>query len=208
IAALACPGRPGASFGTQRFRTATNSACTFAVSAPQPSCEPAGWGGSDSSDCCSGLTCTGTNGFGGKIFTSGGGGAQCANDPGVGDNCGDEHVISGGDSSTLYHCNGPGPATVITHCAYGCQDEPPGVNDKCKPPPAVMCVNNPGVGDNCGDQSVISGGVATSLYHCNGAGAATLLEACAHGCLHQPPGINGACNHATCLNNPGWCNNR
>jgi hypothetical protein len=74
----------------------------------------------------------GVSGCGG----GGGGGPQCVNDPGVGDNCGDEHVISGGDMSTLYHCNGPGPATVITHCAYGCQDEPAGVNDKCKAPPA------------------------------------------------------------------------
>ncbi len=139
----------------------------------------------------------------------------CINDPGVGNNCGDESVISGGSASTLYHCNGYGPATVVQVCSSGCQHNPPGVDDACKSP-TVLCVNNPGVGNNCGDESVISGGNASTLYHCNGYGQATVVQVCSSGCQHNPPGINDVCRDlkpptAACgagdANGPdnGWC---
>lgn len=61
--------------------------------------------------------------------------AQCVDNPGTGNNCGNEQVISGGDPDTLYHCNGPGPATVVQVCPAGCIDEPPGVDDFCNAVP-------------------------------------------------------------------------
>ena len=58
---------------------------------------------------------------------------QCVNDPGTGNNCGNESVISDGNADTLYHCAGYGPATVVEVCANGCVHEPPGIDDTCAP---------------------------------------------------------------------------
>jgi hypothetical protein len=199
---LTCPNRSSVIYGVQKFDK-DGGYCNFRPSIVSNSCAPTGWGCGQDSDCCLGH-CNGSNGLGGTVCSSGG--VQCVNNPGVGNNCGNESVISGGDPNTLYHCNGPGAATLVAHCAYGCKHNPPGVDDVCYPPP-VLCVNNPGVGNNCGDESVISGGNANTLYHCNGAGPATVVETCSAGCVHRPPGIDDVCNHATCVNNPGVGNN-
>ena len=142
---------------------------------------PSGWGWADPA----GWAHAKANGGG-----SGGGGPSCVNDPGVGDDCGNESVISGGSATTLYHCNGPGAATVVASCTQGCVHEPPGTDDACN---TATCVNDPGVGDNCGDEHVVAGGAAGLLYACNGAGPAKLLAQCANGCKHNPPGVNDAC---------------
>ena len=60
-------------------------------------------------------------------------------------------------------------------------------------PTTPQCVNNPGTGNNCGDESVISGGNAKTLYHCAGYGPATVVEVCPNGCTHLPPGTDDVC---------------
>lgn len=52
----------------------------------------------------------------------------------TGDYCGGDKV-SYGSPNTLYHCAGPGKATVVKVCAAGCVVAPAGSDDFCKAPP-------------------------------------------------------------------------
>lgn len=125
--------------------------------------------------------------YGADIVEAGGGGGGGITCPGYGDWCGSDGV-SGGDASTLYHCNGAGqPPASQTSCAAGCTIEPPGTPDVCTP--VLSC---PGYGDWCGSDGV--GGDANTLYHCYGAGQVPAWStACADGCAVEPPGYPDVC---------------
>jgi hypothetical protein len=96
-----------------------------------------GGGGSGSTTSAGGGGLGGDPGAGG-VGGSGGGGGQspmpsptCDATAKTGDYCGGDKV-SNADPSTLYRCNGPGPATVQEICALGCVVAPPGYDDYCE----------------------------------------------------------------------------
>jgi hypothetical protein len=112
--------------------------------------------------------------------------------PGAGDYCGGS---VGQNASNLYNCTGTGanPTLKQTCGVNGCQVNPPGTADVCKPDGAC-----PGAGDYCGGSV---GQNASNLYNCTGTGAnPTLKQTCGvNGCQVNPPGTpdvckpNGAC---------------
>lgn len=53
----------------------------------------------------------------------------------TGDYCGGDKV-SHASSNTLYRCNGPGPAAVVSRCSAGCVVAPAGTDDHCASPAA------------------------------------------------------------------------
>jgi hypothetical protein len=64
--------------------------------------------------------------------TVNGGWPLCMKGAGVGDRCGDETIISRGDPSTLYHCDGPGPAVLVEKCGSECLIGASGGDSVCK----------------------------------------------------------------------------
>lgn len=77
-------------------------------------------------------------GDGGAAGTGGAGGGEvvppeptCDATAKTGDYCGGDKVTDG-DPGTLYHCQGPGPATVVSVCENGCFVAPPGFDDYCE----------------------------------------------------------------------------
>jgi hypothetical protein len=54
----------------------------------------------------------------------------CSSTASTGHYCGGDHVANA-DSSALYQCNGPGPATVVAVCSQGCVVAPAGSDDYC-----------------------------------------------------------------------------
>jgi hypothetical protein len=107
--------------------------------------------------------------------------------PGAGAYCGGDGVTNG-NPSTLYQCPGAGSApSSATPCSNGCSVQPAGTNDSCK----LSC---PGTGDYCGSDGV-SGGDASTLYQCPGAGQApSSATPCSAGCHVNPAGTNDVCN--------------
>ena len=84
------------------------------------------------------------------------------------------------DASELYSCNGGAGAKAVKSCAYGCQQNPPGVNDACKPQPVQ---HGPCFGKDPG--LYCGGGLgldASTLYNCDGGEDADPAEACGYGC--------------------------
>ncbi|MBM4360769.1 MAG: hypothetical protein FJ096_21895 [Deltaproteobacteria bacterium] len=59
------------------------------------------------------------------------------------------------------------------------------------PPPS--CDDDAKTGDYCGGDQV-SNGDPNTLYRCEGPGAATVKEVCAHGCVVAPPGNDDFCS--------------
>ncbi len=59
----------------------------------------------------------------------------------------------------------------------------------------ATCDGNARTGDYCAGDKV-SGGVAGTLYRCNGPGAARVKEVCAAGCVVAPPGQDDYCRAA------------
>lgn len=55
------------------------------------------------------------------------------------------------------------------------------------------CDDDAKTGDYCGGDKV-SNGDPDTLYRCNGPGAATVKEVCAHGCFVAPPGQDDSCS--------------
>ena len=97
-----------------------------------------GTGGAGSSS--STTSAAGGGGMGGEPGSGGVGGAggqastpspTCDATAKTGDYCGGDKV-SDADPSTLYRCDGPGPATVQEDCALGCVVAPPGYDDYCE----------------------------------------------------------------------------
>ena len=123
-------------------------------------------------------------------------GAVCASNAHTGDYCAGDKV-NGGVSGTLYRCNGPGPATVVRACANGCFIAPAGQDDSCRAtstPPT--CDGNAYTGDYCGGDKVSHANPST-LYHCDGPGPATVVQACANGCFVAPAGQDDSCRTAS-----------
>jgi hypothetical protein len=113
--------------------------------------------------------------------------------------------VSNGSAGTLYHCDGPGPASVVRNCANGCHVAPAGSDDYCNAPPAPTCDSDAHTGEYCGGDKV-SNGNANKLYHCDGPGPATLVQTCDDGCTVAPAGSDdfchvdeGACAHHSLL---------
>ena len=100
--------------------------------------------------------------------------------------------VSGGATGTLYHCNGPGAATVEEVCADGCVVAPAGSDDYCAAAGAT-CDSNAGTGYYCAGDKV-SGGSTNTLYYCTGPGPATVQQVCAHGCVVAPAGSDDYCS--------------
>jgi len=130
-------------------------------------------------------------------------GAVCASNAHTGDYCAGDKV-NGGVTGTLYRCNGPGPATVVTRCASGCFIAPAGQDDSCRTtstPPT--CDDNAHTGEYCGGDKVTQANPST-LYHCDGPGPASVVQACSNGCFVAPAGEDDFCNAAvspTCDSN-------
>jgi hypothetical protein len=120
-------------------------------------------------------------------------GATCGSTAHVGDYCGGDK--NNGNPSTLYRCNGPGPATVIRSCANGCHVAPPGEDDYCNAPPPPSCDSNASVGYYCGGDKV-SNGNANKLYFCDGPGPATVEESCTESCVVAPAGQDDYCENS------------
>ncbi len=59
--------------------------------------------------------------------------------------------------------------------------------------PNPTCDDDAKTGDYCGGDKVSNGDAAT-LYRCEGPGAATVKEFCAHGCVVAPPGQDDYCS--------------
>ena len=125
----------------------------------------------------------------GKSFTAirydgigsggGGGGGGTSSCQAGGLYCGGDKV--GGNANTLYRCNAPGSPSVEEVCSNGCAVNP-GTNDACNAsapsgPTGGSCVAG---GLYCGGDKV--NGNHSTLYRCNGPGAATVVEQCSNGC--------------------------
>jgi GH25 family lysozyme M1 (1,4-beta-N-acetylmuramidase) len=114
--------------------------------------------------------------------------------------CGQELGL---DGNTLFRCSGGRDASVAEHCSYGCQINPPGVNDVCKPQPRGPCSDRqPGLW--CGGAIGLDG---NTLYRCSGGPGAEVAESCAYGCQLNPPGVADQCKSGPCLGREAglWC---
>ena len=125
----------------------------------------------------------------------------CDRTASTGDYCGGDKV-SNAVASTLYHCTGPGPATVVRGCADGCVVAPAGQDDFCRRPSAT-CDADASTGEYCGNDKV-SNGNRNTLYHCNGPGPATVVESCTDGCTIAAAGQDDFCasDNGTCDERP------
>ena len=121
--------------------------------------------------------------------------------PSSGDYCGG---TVGQNSNNLYYCSGAGanPTLKQTCSTNGCQYNPQGTADVCKP--SGPC---PSSGDYCGGTV---GQNANDLYYCSGAGAnPTLKQTCSsNGCQYNPSGTADVCKVApsgNCPNSGDYC---
>ena len=123
---------------------------------------------------------------------------------GNGHYCGE--TLSGGTAGTLYLCNN-GDTVSTEPCANGCQVNPPGYADECKPElNEDLCqYANGGNGPYCG--SSLQPGVADDvLFECVN-GSTQGQQDCLNGCLQMPPGVPDECapqqgNNDCCLEKP------
>ncbi|MFO0550542.1 MAG: M23 family metallopeptidase [Polyangiaceae bacterium] len=109
--------------------------------------------------------------------------------------------LLGGDAQRLYHCaNGVTSSTEL--CTAGCQVQPPGTPDSCKPT-GDPCVNaSSGNGAYCG--ASLGSGDPNTLYDCQN-GSTASSTTCPNGCQVMPPGVADACAPASsecCVNEP------
>jgi Peptidase family M23 len=97
--------------------------------------------------------------------------------------------LTGGDPQKLYDCQNGATASEQV-CVAGCQVNPPGVADNCKPEgdPCVNAVSGDGL--YCGGS--LGGGDPNVLYSCVGMATASSVV-CAAGCQINPPGEADAC---------------
>jgi len=102
--------------------------------------------------------------------------------------CGSELGL---EMATLYRCSGGPSATAVSKCAYGCQVNPPGVNDACSPAPGPCSGKESGLW--CGVELGLD---QSKLYRCSGGRDASEVQQCAYGCHVNPPGVNDACSPA------------
>lgn len=97
--------------------------------------------------------------------------------------------LSGGDPNKLYDCQN-GATASSQDCPAGCQVQPPGVADNCKPV-GDPCVNaSSGNGLYCGGS--LGNGDPNTLYDCQN-GATASSSQCPAGCQMNPPGQADAC---------------
>lgn len=109
--------------------------------------------------------------------------------------------LLGGDEAKLYHCVAGSTASADV-CAAGCQVQPPGVADSCKPTgdPCNGAVS--GDGPYCGVS--LGGGDPNTLYVCQGQATAS-STVCTSGCQVMPPGVADVCapaSNSCCVNEP------
>jgi hypothetical protein len=119
--------------------------------------------------------------------------------PSSGDYCGGS---VGQNGNNLYYCSGAGanPTLKQTCSSNGCQTNPPGTPDVCRPSGAC-----PSGGDYCGGSV---GQNANNLYSCSGAGAnPTLKQTCStNGCQVNPPGTPDVCKPSgACPSSGAYC---
>ncbi len=117
---------------------------------------------------------------------------------GNGDYCGGS--LQGGDSTKLYTCQNGSTSSSKT-CSAGCQVQPPGVADTCKPQGDPCQAASSGNGLYCGGSI---GGDPNKLYDCQSQATAS-ATACTNGCQIMPPGTPDQCAATTndcCLNEP------
>lgn len=97
--------------------------------------------------------------------------------------------LTSGDPATLYDCQN-GVTASADVCPGGCQVNPPGVPDSCKPDgdPCANAVSGDGL--YCG--ASLGGGDPNVLYDCAGM-MTTSAVVCAAGCQVNPPGQADAC---------------
>lgn len=81
-----------------------------------------------------------------------------------------------------------GKRTLAETCANGCEVMPPGVNDRCEPPPPTC---EYGDGLYCGGNG--TPGDAKTLYRCT-AGKSSVVRVCASGCRKMAAGVDDRCN--------------
>ncbi len=110
--------------------------------------------------------------------------------------------LSGGDVNKLYQCQN-GATASTEDCPAGCQVQPPGVPDNCKPQGDPCAQANAGNGLYCGGS--LGTGDPNTLYDCqNNATASSTL--CPAGCQMNPPGVADACapngGGGCCVNQP------
>jgi len=98
--------------------------------------------------------------------------------------CGGERVV--GATDRLYRCNADGPPTLLAKCANGCEVNPAGKDDACRPP--TPCV--PG-GSYCGGDKV--NGDPDVLYRCGADRVGlSVIRRCENGC-RVSAGADDAC---------------
>ncbi len=119
---------------------------------------------------------------------------------GNGDYCGGSLI--GGDAEKLYHC-ADGSTQSAEVCEAGCQVQPPGVPDTCKPTGDPCALASSGNGLYCA--ASLGAGDPNVLYDCeNGATASTTQ--CTQGCQPMPPGQPDQCatggGGGCCVNAP------
>lgn len=124
---------------------------------------------------------------------------------GNGDYCGAS--LGAGDPNTLYTCQNGSTASQKV-CASGCQVQPPGTPDTCKPNGDPCDFATAGDGAYCGGsltQNGVPQGDLNVLYTCQNKNVASTVT-CPNGCQVNPPGVADACapvNGGTCcLNKP------
>ncbi len=96
--------------------------------------------------------------------------------------------LTGGDPDVLYNCQN-GSTASQTACPAGCQVQPPGVPDSCKPEGDPCANAGSGNGLYCGGPI---GGDPNVLYNCQN-GSAASQTTCPAGCTVMPPGTPDAC---------------
>ena len=123
--------------------------------------------------------------------------ATCDGNAHSGDYCAGDK-ISGGASGVLYHCSGPGTASVKQTCSAGCVTASSGHDDYCHapaPPPPPTCTQAAFTGDYCSGDKV-SHGAAGTLYRCTGPGPASHARHCGGHCVVAPAGHDDHCTDA------------
>jgi hypothetical protein len=90
------------------------------------------------------------------------------------------------DGKNVEQCTG-GKRTLAEACANGCEVMPPGVNDRCKPPPPACQY---GDGLYCGGNG--TPGDPNTLYRCT-SGKSSVVRVCASGCQKMAANVDDRC---------------
>jgi len=102
--------------------------------------------------------------------------------PGGGDYCG---ASVAQNSANLYHCTGAGAVpTVKEVCSNGCQINPVGTADVCKPTDFCQTVTWGGAGPYCNGNTLVT---------CASDKTTVISQTCASGCQVNPPGTPDSC---------------